>query len=34
LTGEKSAEVIAVMATSLSGERKVTKQEASQVVKD
>jgi hypothetical protein len=34
LTGEKSAEVIAVTATSLPGERKVIKQEASQVVKD
>jgi hypothetical protein len=34
LTGGKSAEVTAVTAPSLPGERKVTKQEVSQVVKD
>jgi hypothetical protein len=34
LTGEKSAEVIAVTATGLSGERKAGRGEVSQVLKD
>jgi hypothetical protein len=34
LTGEKSAEVIVAVETSLPGERKVIRQEVSQAVKD